>query len=70
MDKRIFSKEELNEIEALEVKGGTGDPREFLYAQGECVNTADGCGGDVDQAKCVNKATGCGRVTLKDGSEP
>ena len=32
-----------------------------MYAQGECTNTADGCGGGVDQTKCVNKAEGCGR---------
>ena len=58
MENNVFLREELNEIEALEVRGGTGAT---MYAQGECTNTAYGCGGGVDQTKCVNKADGCGR---------
>lgn len=55
--KNGFSEEELKEMEALEVKGGKGID---LYAQSECSNYADGCGGGVDQTKCINKAAGCG----------
>lgn len=57
MDEGRFSKNELREIEALEVRGGAGAN---AMAQGECTNSTAGCGAGVDQPHCTNSAAGCG----------
>lgn len=57
MDKSRFSKNELLEIEALEVRGGVGAN---AMVQGECANSAIGCGAGVDQPHCTNSVAGCG----------
>jgi hypothetical protein len=57
MDKTKFSKNELLEIESLEVRGGNADS---TMSQEVCSNEAFGCGAGVDQSHCTNKVTGCG----------
>lgn len=57
MNTNLFSKYELSELEALEVRGGS---TESTMAQNQCVNYSTGCGAGVDQNQCINKATGCG----------
>lgn len=55
MDKLFFTKEEMKELETLQIFGGDrADP----MAQTECVNESQGCGLGGDQIRCVNK-TGC-----------
>lgn len=57
-----FSKAELSEMEALEVRGGKSSG---LMAQGGCTNYAAYCGSGVDQSQCVNKAASCGSTEIK-----
>lgn len=53
-----FTKEELNELESLQISGGTGGI--MPLAQTECSNSSAGCGYGTDQTKCSNTVTGCG----------
>jgi hypothetical protein len=57
MRKTTLTKEELQELELLEVRGGTSSDS---MAQFECVNSAKGCGKDVTQYACTNTVFGCG----------
>lgn len=57
MNKEFFTSNELSELEALEVRGGS---TASTMAQSECINEKAGCGSGVDQTKCVNKENGCG----------
>lgn len=61
MDKTKFSQNELQEMESLEVRGGTSAS---AMAQGACVNEAPGCGSGVDQGNCTNKVAGCGSTIV------
>ena len=57
MDKSNFSKEELLEMEALEIRGGTSD---VVYPQEGCSNKSVGCGlSEVPQPGCTNDVVGC-----------
>ena len=57
MDKNRFSQSELQELEALEIRGGNGASS---MAQYECSNNVKGCGNGVTQFGCTNSADGCG----------
>ena len=57
MDRKLFSSDELSELEALELRGGS---TASIMSQNGCENDAAGCGAGVDQDKCVNKTSGCG----------
>ena len=59
MDKSLFKLDELQELEALEVRGGNADS---IMAQNECKNYATGCGEGPDQIACENHVTGCNGV--------
>lgn len=56
MKKEIFMANELLELEALEIHGGSAAGGIVQY---ECVNEARGCGAGVDQVRCVNKEDAC-----------
>ena len=57
MKKFVFSENELQELEALEVRGGDrADP----MAQEGCINNVEGCGYNADQMRCENSVLGCG----------
>ncbi len=59
--KNVFSIDELNALEALQIKGGAaGNPPDSPNAQTECVNTFTQCGATADQTKCVNSYENCG----------
>ena len=57
MRKDLFSQNELMELEALEVRGGTEikDP----VTQDECINGVVGCAIGSVQRKCANNVTAC-----------
>lgn len=57
MDKSKFSQSELLELEALEIRGGSGASS---TAQLECINSVSGCGNNASQIRCINTAAGCG----------
>lgn len=57
-----FTKDELSEMECLQIRGGAGAGGAGIMAQGECTNRAAGCGGNVDQGKCTNTVRGCGEI--------
>ena len=58
MQKEEFTLEDLQEFEALEIRGGGVDDINGL--QRECVNTVPGCGSTATQVKCVNDSDFCG----------
>ncbi len=61
MNKAKFSITELQELEALKIRGGSSaNP----LAQTECVNASKGCGAGVDQLRCLNAVTGCGMAPV------
>ena len=65
MDKSLFKLDELQELEALEVRGGNTDS---ILAQTGCPNNAYGCGVDADQTACQNNVVGCTcRIPLTEG---
>lgn len=56
----IFTKDELTEIEALEVRGGAASTAAPNITQTGCVNLSIGCGGGtVSQPGCSNAVVGC-----------
>ena len=63
MDKTQFTENELQELEALEIRGG-GDIANPL-AQTECVNNAIACAAGAEQVRCTNEVTGCGAESLQ-----
>lgn len=68
MIKFKFSVEELQELETLEINGGTGSES---TPQSGCTNNAPGCGYGVVQPGCTNNAARCGSETGSDeGIEP
>ena len=65
MENEKFSFEELQEWEALQIRGGAAGNEDGILAQNGCINSVSGCGGgDVDQDKCSNTALGCGVAML------
>lgn len=58
MDKNRFSQSELQEFEALEIRGGNGTF--FAAPQFVCTNSAPDCSADRAQIICTNTVTGCG----------
>lgn len=58
MDKNRFSQSELQELEALEIRGGTGASDEV--PQNGCSNYYMYCGADRPQNGCTNYAIACG----------
>lgn len=58
--KNVFSVEELNTLDALEIRGGAIKNPDSPNAQEDCINTAAGCGSTTLQVRCVNKVTTCG----------
>ncbi len=60
MKNLIFTKDELTEIEALEVRGGAASAAAPNIPQTGCVNLSIGCGaGTVSQIGCSNAVAGC-----------
>lgn len=57
MEKSKFTSNELSELEALQILGGSNSTSE---AQAGCINKARGCGINSNQASCVNNVYGCG----------
>ena len=63
MDKTQFAENELQELEALEIRGGSVGSSQ---PQTGCSNNARGCGGgDVAQTGCSNNVVGCGEKVEK-----
>lgn len=60
MKNEKFSFEELQEWEALQIRGGASSNEDGILAQKSCSNTTLGCGGGVNQDGCTNSAVGCG----------
>lgn len=58
--KNVFSVEELNALDALEIRGGAIKNPDNPNAQEDCINTAAGCGSTTIQLRCVNKVAVCG----------
>lgn len=56
MKKNFFSQNELLELEALEVRGGSSVE---LVVQEECINSITGCARGTAQIRCVNSAANC-----------
>ena len=56
MKKDLFMANELQELEALEVRGGDTPS---VQSQLKCSNKSIGCGAGVDQLECSNDVTGC-----------
>ena len=52
----LFSFEELQEMQTIELWGGASS---LSQAQFRCSNTAIGCAYGADQYECSNKVTGC-----------
>lgn len=61
MKKAIFSENELQELAALEVRGGN---TASIMSQKQCSNGALGCGAGVDQEGCTNSVAGCGSTIV------
>lgn len=59
--KETYSSELLEDLEAIEIKGGFG-VHVTHPGQCGCVNTAKGCGSGVEQMLCTNKVDGCGAL--------
>ena len=57
MDKNKFSQSELQELETLEVRGGTSTSDTAQYG---CTNSVPGCGANTAQIFCVNESIACG----------
>lgn len=60
MKKNVLTADELNALEALEIRGGATRHPDSPDAQAKCTNGAAYCGWDVDQGQCLNSAMGCG----------
>lgn len=58
MDKNKFSQSELQELEALEIRGGNGTSS--TAPQIVCTNTEPGCSAGNAQGICTNTVAGCG----------
>ena len=59
--KKEFSIDELNALEALQIKGGaTNNPPDSPNAQTKCVNSYLHCGASAEQTECVNTYQYCG----------
>lgn len=58
----MFSREEILELEALEIRGGADAS---ICSQTKCINDKAGCGGGVDQTECVNKENLCGALLIQ-----
>lgn len=58
MDKNRFSQSELQEFEALEIRGGNGTSS--TLPQFVCTNSAPGCSAGRAQGICTNTVAGCG----------
>lgn len=58
MDKTRFTENELLELEALEVRGGSA--ASMMAAQRYCTNESEYCGSGVDQDYCTNADKLCG----------
>lgn len=56
MKQDLFSFEELQEMQTIELRGGASN---LSQAQFRCSNTAIGCAYGADQYECSNKVTGC-----------
>ena len=62
--KNVFSIEELNALDALEIRGGAIKNPDNTNAQEYCINIVAGCGTATLQTKCINRVAYCG------GTEP
>ena len=67
MDKKLFTTEELSELEQLYVTGGKAIAPDSIMAQPQCINDEPGCGAGVDQSGCTNSANFCGGTVLQTG---
>lgn len=66
----FFTKDEISEMESLEIKGGIHLGPDGIMAQSGCINNKAGCGANVDQNACVNNETGCGSIVQVGCSSP
>lgn len=64
----LFSVEELQELEALQIRGG-GDDISDPSTQSGCSNNAKGCGYGATQIGCSNNVTGCGTLVGGDDED-
>lgn len=60
MKNLIFSRDELSQLEALEIKGGASGSSDGIMSQTGCTNAIKHCGGTTPQTGCTNVAQGCG----------
>jgi hypothetical protein len=64
MKKHFFSKFEISELEALEIRGGADSVN---GSQTGCSNYVAYCGWDVTQNGCSNHASACGMKPISQG---
>lgn len=55
-----LTKEEISELEALEIRGGMRGSGINPLSNEPCINTSAGCGCGTTNTACTNKISGCG----------